>query len=32
MKRAEKADEQKIVDMIHKEEEEAAGGFGNIFG
>jgi len=32
MKRAEKAEEQKIVDMIHKEEEEAAGGFGNIFG
>jgi len=32
MKRTEKADEQKIVDMIHKEEEEAAGGFGNIFG
>ena len=32
MKRTEKADEQKIVDTIHKEEEEAAGGFGDIFG
>jgi hypothetical protein len=32
MKRAEKADEQKVLDLIHKEEEEAAGGFGNIFG
>lgn len=28
MKRSEKADEEKIVGMIHKEEEEAAGGFG----
>jgi hypothetical protein len=32
MKRAEKVDEQRIVDIIHKEEDEAAGGFGNIFG
>jgi len=32
MKRTEKPEEDKIVGMIHKEEEEAAGGFGNIFG
>ncbi|MEM2974616.1 MAG: hypothetical protein QW112_03280 [Candidatus Micrarchaeia archaeon] len=32
IKRAEKAEEQRILEIIHKEEEEAAGGFGNIFG
>ena len=31
-KRAAKADEEKVVKMIHDEEEAAAGGFGNIFG
>ena len=31
-KRAAKTDEEKVVKMIHDEEEAAAGGFGNIFG
>jgi len=31
-KRAAKADEDKIIKMIHDEEDAAAGGFGNIFG
>ncbi|VVB74070.1 Uncharacterised protein [uncultured archaeon] len=31
-KHAAKPDEDKIVKMIHDEEEAAAGGFGNIFG
>jgi len=31
-KHAAKADEEKVVKMIHDEEEAAAGGFGNIFG
>lgn len=31
-KRAMKKDEEKVVKMIHDEEEAAAGGFGNIFG
>ena len=32
LKRCGKADEEKIVKMIHEEEESAAGGFGGIFG
>ena len=31
-KRSAKADEERIIKMIHDEEEAAAGGFGNIFG
>lgn len=31
-KRAAKADEEKVIKIIHDEEEAAAGGFGNIFG
>ncbi len=31
-KRAEKTEEEKIVKMIHDEEEAAAGGFGSLFG
>ena len=31
-KRADKKDEEKVVKMIHDEEEAASGGFGNIFG
>lgn len=30
--RASEKEENEIIEMIHKEEESAAGGFGNIFG
>jgi len=31
-KRAEPEEENKIIDLVHKDEESAAGGFGAIFG
>ncbi len=30
--RAKKEEEESVIDLVHKDEEAAAGGFGNIFG